>query len=343
MKKLAAWILVLVLFFYCILFLDAAEKVAMKELKKPSKIQVYEDELLITDFPRIYIYDVDKHKLKGQFGEGGEGPREFKNFADLTVLNNRLLVYSESRLSTFSRKGDFREEHRLRQRFLEFVPHDNGFISLTSTSEDGKQTMSVRLFDGQLQETRVLRTTESKAFVPQMGKLNPILISGPDGSSGRGITVYGNRIYLIDSQDASFEVYDFSGNKIASHRIAVKQVAVSESDKERYLSFFKHHPNTRAQYEQLKSMFTFPKYFPLIRSAIIADGRLYVRTFRINETGSEFYVFDLNGELIFRRFLPLRERNAIDKYPFTINGNRLFQLVDNLEAEEWELLVTVID
>jgi len=42
-------------------------------------------------------------------------------------------------------------------------------------------------------------------------------------------------------------------------------------------------------------------------------------------------------------FIPLQDTSALMMPPFTINSIRLYQLVDNEEKEQWQLIITKID
>jgi len=74
----------------------------------------------------------------------------------------------------------------------------------------------------------------------------------------------------------------------------------------------------------------------------INENKIYILTYKQKENQSEFYILNLKGKLIKKRFLPLIEKNALEMYPYKINEGKLYQLVDNEDKEEWELLITDI-
>jgi hypothetical protein len=70
--------------------------------------------------------------------------------------------------------------------------------------------------------------------------------------------------------------------------------------------------------------------------------KLYVMTWRRKNQQNEFFIFDENLKLIRKSFLPLAYRNAILPAPFAIRNNKLYQLVENEDTEEWELHISEI-
>ncbi len=138
-------------------------------------------------------------------------------------------------------------------------------------------------------------------------------------------------------KDGAITAYDLVKKKMLySFPLKIDRVKVTTRDKERYLDFFKVHPNTRQQFHLLKKQFKFPEYFPLIRASFVKRDKIYIRTYKQKEGKSEFYLFDLKGALLARYFLPMAEGNGMDKKPYTIMDNKIYQLVEG-EDEVWEL------
>jgi len=84
-------------------------------------------------------------------------------------------------------------------------------------------------------------------------------------------------------------------------------------------------------------LFSFPlKFF------LIADGKIYVQTFKREKNKSEFYIFDLDGKLIRKVMAPFRESELLCAYPYTIANGKIYQVTENEDTEEWELHIDEI-
>ena len=70
----------------------------------------------------------------------------------------------------------------------------------------------------------------------------------------------------------------------------------------------------------------------------VTDGKVYVNGYLRRDGTTEFTLFDLKGKLLKDKiYLTLPEISARDLYPYTINGGKLYQVVDNDDTEVWEL------
>ena len=56
----------------------------------------------------------------------------------------------------------------------------------------------------------------------------------------------------------------------------------------------------------------------------------------------ELLIYDLKGNFLKQHYIQLNELNAIEFYPFTIKNNKIYQLIEDLEAEEWNIHVRAI-
>ena len=83
----------------------------------------------------------------------------------------------------------------------------------------------------------------------------------------------------------------------------------------------------------------------MIKKLSIANDKVYIQTYKKSNGKFEFYIFDIHGKLIKRIFLPIYQmyKGFIFLYPFTIQNEKLYQLVENDKSEVWELHITEID
>ena len=86
----------------------------------------------------------------------------------------------------------------------------------------------------------------------------------------------------------------------------------------------------------------FPEYFPA-RAFVVADSKIYIPTYKKKAGKNEFVVYDTNGKLLKKVFLPFKDQTLLMPYPWTVSSSKVYQLFDNEESEEWELLVTGIN
>ena len=56
------------------------------------------------------IYSLEDLKLKKKFGKDGEGPKEFKRRANITLTSKYLLVNSIARVTFFTKEGEYIKE-----------------------------------------------------------------------------------------------------------------------------------------------------------------------------------------------------------------------------------------
>jgi hypothetical protein len=54
-------------------------------------------------------------------------------------------------------------------------------------------------------------------------------------------------------------------------------------------------------------------------------------------------IFNLDGKQLKRTFIPLRDTSPINTPPFTIYNNHLYQLIENFDEEQWQLVIDKID
>ena len=149
-----------------------------------------------------------------------------------------------------------------------------------------------------------------------------------------------NKVFICGKEDFIIDVFDGDGKQLASLKEDYEKIKLSENHKNGVYDFFKTHPYYKSRYEWFKKQLVFPDYFPAIRDFFISQQKIFVRTYRKKEDKTEFFIFDMNGKLIKKRFLPIIERNVQISFPFWIYDGMLYQLYDNPEKENWELLVT---
>ena len=115
--KGAAPLITLLIFFGLTIF---PEIVPLPGLGKPNSITLDENHIYIADWGYISIYALKDFHLEKKFGKRGEGPGEFflndmDNFGlGIMVEPDYILVNSVSKISYFTKKGEFTREKRVK-------------------------------------------------------------------------------------------------------------------------------------------------------------------------------------------------------------------------------------
>jgi hypothetical protein len=144
--------------------------------------------------------------------------------------------------------------------------------------------------------------------------------------------------------DQKIYAFDENGKQIYSITPEYEKVKFTGEWEKKYINFLKTDPRYKYVYQQDKNRIKFPGYFPPIRDLLAADKRIYVITFYSKEDKKECYIYDsAEGKFIKKAFIPLAEKNVQELYPYTIKNGKVYQLMENLDEEKWELHVNDIN
>lgn len=317
-----------------------AEKIAtLPDLANP-KIIIFEgDEIIISERIKIYIYSLKDFKLRKKFGRAGEGPKEFlltprsgvNSSIRIDVQGNQILVTSLGRISFFTKEGEFQKMIKISPSLLRFKFLGERFAVWDSKNEDNRRYWMVTIYDTNLRKIKELFKFENTA---QTGKGLKLL------KESFTFETYGNKVFIAGKKEFEIDVFDQNGKKLFSINQEYKKLKVTEDDIQKYLNWIK--TEHRPIYEAFRNNIHFAKKYPAIRLFTVADERIYVLTCKKEEGKTECFMFDINGKLLKKIFLPLKYMNIRDFYPFTIKKGNIYQLVENEAKEEWELHVTEI-
>lgn len=331
----------IVLLFPMIIF---GEKLAVLDsLLKPGSLAVdpYIPQFYVTEEATIYIYSLADFKLKAKFGKAGEGPQEFpimqgSNGLVVQPLQDSLLVNSMRRLSFFSKEGKFIKEASTGSGFMSmrFQPIDKGYAGLDIALDEESKSMSciISIYDDQFKKTKQVQ----KKNLAQRGKMQFPMVSPIFYAEDEKIITMGGEDFVID-------VFDAGGNKVTSIIREYKRIAVTDEYKKGVHDYYKESPIFRQFYESMKNMIQFSSYFPAIQFFLVADKKIYIHTYMKKADSYEFFIYDLGGKFLKRLFLPIVYRNSLMPFPYTIMHNKLYQLIENEDAEVWELHAVSIE
>lgn len=328
-----------------------AEKVAtLSPLVYPRKIVADSNQIFITDYPFIYIYSRTDYKLLKKFGGQGEGPGEFYIPTELVhqkekglqiyVRSDYLLVNSMGKVLFFNRNGDFKRMIKFNPFGFgkQFIPIGKNFAAWETARVKGKRYTAVSLHDPGLHKKKEMYRCdfpfEMSAGSPT--KVHFFRIEGPiyDTHDNKFFTTFsGNQTFAID-------VFNENGEKLYTISADYEKIKLTDEDIKQYKSEFKYLFKRGLEWNLKNTLF--PEYFPAIRNFSIANGKIYVLTFKKEGNKSEFVMFDLKGNLLKKIMLPVVEMNAKRFFSYSIADGRFYQIIEN-EDEIWELHVQSID
>lgn len=339
MKKIMVFILLMM-----IAAAGFTEKLAdLADVLKPKSIAVDGERLYVTGNLTVYMYSLKDFTFIKQFVKKGEGPREAKNFLELTVLPDRLVLNSKGKVMFYTKDGTYMEEKKLPNGISRVLPMGDGFIGRKPyvDAEAKIQYTGVDRFDKEFATLKKLGKDEDhELFRATKGKkqmVMKVIYHSADHA------VYKGNGYVTDPlQGYVITVYDGKGAPL--HRIdkneELKKVKVPQSFIDTYLNRLKKLPD----WERMNNMFrfVFGDYHPAFYGApVIVDDKIYFRTYktRDNEAGKpverELVVLDLKGKILNRLFAPETAFHSQN----CVADNKFYYLVENEDDEQWELHV----
>lgn len=332
----------ILLLFFLLAFaagLQLAKVVPMPDLLKPENIVIDKGLILVTEFPHVYLYSLDDFRLIKKLGKAGEGPREFSNYIRVQKdpKNQDLIVVgSHMKMSYFTTEGEFKKEIRAKGSAGNvYKPFGKKYVSYGFFQDQEAKTVyqTIELYDENLKKIKEIYREE--AALQQGREINAL------GTWGAWFRLSEDRIFVTGEQDGVILVYDEKGEKLFDISHDFEKIRVTQKDKDRYHNYFKTDPQTRHLYDNIKPLIVFPDYFPRIRGMDVVDNRIYVNGYLRSDGTTEFTIFDLGGNLLKEKIrLNLPEATARDLYPYTIHDEKIYQLVDNDQTEQWELRIT---
>lgn len=332
---------VLILFLALANLVFASKVVPISGLSRPASIAVDKNQVLICDEATICIYSLKDFSLQKKFGKKGEGPEEFRvhpnvrrGSVNISVQPDYLFISSLGKISYFTRNGTFKKEMKVEATFGQYWPIGEYFVGISIKQDDKADYISISLHNSNFEKIKEL---DKVTFYIHGKKINAVTILKTPS-----LNVYLDKILVNDFEGVIY-VFDKEGNKLHPITHEYPRVKVTEEIKARFDRFFKTDFRFKARYNHLKQMVQYPSYFPPIRSYKIADGKIYVVTYKEDDVKKEFFILDINGKLLKKTMITLQDLSVLELYPYAINNGRLYQLVENPDQLEWELHITEIN
>jgi hypothetical protein len=292
---------------------------------------------------KIYIYSSKDFTLKKKFGKKGEGPGEFKvNPAAVAKLQvyvqpGCIIVNNLSRVSFFTKNGSFKKEINVTSG-LNFIPIGKKFVGYSGTKRiKNILYLTINLYDSNLNKIKEIYSREY--YVQTHKDFN--LIKLGFGNIGRAYHLCcGDKIFVEGEKDI-IHVFDKDGKKEYDINLAFEKLKISEEHKNEILKELDVLFTGPLMKRLIKQKGKFPRYFPA-RFFKIANEKIYIPSYKKRDGKNEFVVYSIKGKSLKKIFLPLKDRTLVLPYPYAISNNKIYQVFDDAETEEWELHITDI-
>ncbi len=322
MKK----ILLIALLSICSLI--SAKNFVLKDLVYPKELVIKDNLLFINDHEeRVKVYDLKTKKLLSEFGKSGEGPGEFlgSRFGksiSLRVVNSKILVESNERLSIFKFNGEYIKDIKLPMGFLNVMPINQNSYILEKMEVGKKGTYQLVIITDKKFKKQV--EIAKKKFGINFLKPNEINAF----SNLISFDTYGGKIFLVDTEEFEIKIIDGKTKKINKFKHPYKRRKVSSKDKKEFANRFKK-----------KKKIIYPDYFPAIKNIMCDKDNLYVITNKKEGIKQEILVFNHKGKLKKELSLKLEQEDKKHIYPYTLYNSKLYQIVEK-DEDTWELQIT---
>jgi hypothetical protein len=337
MKKL------LLLLFVVSLPLPAEKIGEIREALKGPRLTVGSDRFYIINgvSPFVRIYSLKGCRPIGQFGRQGQGPGE------VATLDSELLdMYGSSlMIADFSNKLLFFSPDGVLQREMKIPQSDPSASALPPSFP---LIYSYKQFSGNFvcKATDMLlkEKCREKSFVildPQLRAIKKVAsqkeetVVNVNGNSMSGHLanmdyfrdcfdwqIWRDKLFIGDTRKGFYlAVYDKLGTLLYEIKRPYEKLPVTAADK--------NEARARIRNEYVNRT-TFPEFFPAFEKFLVADGRIYVFTYKRQGGAGEVLALDLKGNLLKSAFIPTSNNYAVSQGVF-------YYLRDNEEKECWEL------
>lgn len=298
-----------------------------KEILKPNRIYLDRENIYITERTTVFIYSMKDYRFVRKFGGNGEGPGEFKVPLFLVPMGNNLLISSVGKISYFSKQGELLKEIKNESGSGYFYPLNNGFVGSTYTQEKGLMYFTVNLFDQKL--AKGIQVYREQTPIRQPGKIELFRRAFMHKTYKERIYITGKEGFILDCIDKTGDlIYTIKRDNFRRHKIT--KTDIKNADK-----YFKIRYGD--SYEEIKDRISYPEYFPEIRAFYVVDDKIYILPYEWKDDALKFYIYKINGDFLAETYVPLVMKYSMQPFPFTILNDRVYQLIENDNTEDWEL------
>lgn len=299
-------------------------------LSKPEFIKVGENLLCINEGAVVFLYDLNDFKLIKKIGRKGEGPGEFKPIVkglEINILKEKIMIESQDKLSFYSLKGDLIKEMRLLPKYNELKLLGDRYFATSEKITNKVEHNVVKILDADFNEIKTFYQDEAGHHQEKQAT---------NYASTWDFDVSENKFFIVGSSGFKIDVFNKNGDSLYTISPQYKRVKFPQ---EFIDAWFERIKRRRGMYfyNYAKKKVRWPEFFPAIRDLVVDNGHVYVITYRRQQEKNEFFIYDLEGKLLKKTFLPLKYYDGVALFPYSLKNNYLYQLIDNEEEEVWEL------
>ncbi len=323
----------------------SAGEMAIPDIYKPESITVNENYIYITQDIEVFIYSKKDMKLIKKFGQAGEGPREFMKIPSpwfpsisLYLTSDKLAINSLGKISFFSKEGEFLKETPTGTQ-ARYIPVGDKYVYMHLTAEDKVTLIAADLVDTNLKK---INTLCHYKFPGQAGKKrDPILMA-------RLATYFDRYAYkdkfVYPTDTNSIKIFNSDGKEIASFTPDYTKVPINGVLKKTIDEFFTNDIRFKRPYlnDKGRNLISLPEYMPIFKDYRLADDKIYILSNFKKDGKFETFIYDFSGKLLEKTFITLVESDMLTLYPFSIQDNKIYQLVLDEDEEEFNLHITEI-
>jgi hypothetical protein len=325
--------------------LYSTKKVPLDLDGRAAFIEVDDTQFYIAEGAFVHIYSLKDYSFQKKIGGRGEGPGEFKTRTSLilgsvllNIYQDYLIINSIGKISFFTKQGKMIKEIPT-GKIGRFVPLNSGFVGYGIViAENGDINVTTNIFDSKVRLKKEIHRETSWMSVSSDGLRKEYDMFYINAS----IFHVADSKIVLDKDKQDIVVFDKNGNKLYFFSPNVEPLKLTGKHKQEFKNSLKMQPVTRTLYELIKNRLKFPDFFPKIRFFFVENQKIYVFSWRKKENKSELYIYDLKGTPIRKALVPLVEQDIMLPYPTTIRNEKLYQVVENEETDEWELQVSEI-
>lgn len=330
----------------------------LEGLKKPDMMAVDGKELYVVEGATIFVYSLGDLHLLRKFGKEGTGKGELQipmeGANTIRLFPGYLLAESERKLIFFSRDGGIIKEKEKPWECTQFTPVGKNFVSKKyfHDTDSNIQYMKIMLYNGDLEEIKeIYREKWFQQYTDRNRRNFQIELF----SDYLNFEVYDGKIFVEKSPGGFFiDVYDGEGIKLYSIRKEYKKEMVTDADKTAAFARLRKDKKAELMIRMLGSWdkvinmmkVVYPAYKPPIWDFEIANGYIYIQTFRQKESSDEFIIMDLEGNILRSVYLPVFLRPGVEENMYGVRyqvfvGDKFYYLKENNGA--WELNTAQIE
>ena len=324
----------------------AGQVATLSEVSIPELIYVQDSNLYVVEGIHLFVYSLKDYSLIHKIGKPGEGPGEFKHLAGgvlcivPTPMKDKIMVSSTRKVSYFTLDGKFIKEEKSTAIIGRYVPVGDKLVGMTYRQENKEPFISYNLYSTPSEKIQELFKSPV-ALLPGT-KIDPI--HGALQDRFLILPYAGDKAVIPLELENKILIFDSQGKTVADIGFDESLIEVSGDIEKELDRLFSTDIRFKTLYTQLKGQnrIKFADHLPAIREMRVGDGKIYSVSFHKKDGKSLTTIFDMQGKVLQKVYLPLFEANLLELHPFTFHGNKIYQLVEDEEAEEWQLHITDI-